>query len=552
MLSRLRTALRRFCVDRAANVAMIFAIASVPVVGFIGAGYDYSHANAVKANLQAALDSTALMIARDAASLSSAALTTKARAYFDAMYVRTDSPVTAFGATYSAVGGSSVEVTGTASVPTTFLRVLGPTALQNINVSGSSTTKWGSTRLRVALVLDTTGSMNSDGKITALKTATKGLLSQLESAAGQNGDVYVSIIPFSKNVNVGSSNYGASWIDWTEWEAPPPTVSNDIRNNQSAWEQVNGGDDCPFDNSNYGFVCAPNPSSTSTTNNVPSSGTYAGYICPSTNTGRQDSTKIGIMHNGCYTSVQQTRTISSGWSASCGSTVNCSCSGSGSSKSCRQTYYTHPWVTNARSTWNGCVADRGTASGPSNDYDRKVTAPGTSAASKFAAEQNSYCSPEAMGLNYNWSTMKSLVDSLYPLGATNQPIGLVWGWQSLVGGGPFTAPAKDSNYTYQEAIVLMSDGLNTLNRWYGNGSSTNTSVDRRMYDTDGSGTCANIKAAGITIYAIHVNTDGDPTSTLLRNCASSTEKFWMITSANDLVAVFNMIGTNLSKLRVAK
>ena len=37
---------------------------------------------------------------------------------------------------------------------------------------------------------------------------------------------------------------------------------------------------------------------------------------------------------------------------------------------------------------------------------------------------------------------------------------------------------------------------------------------------NGSGTCANIKAAGITIYTIQVNTGGDPTSTLLQNCAS--------------------------------
>ena len=36
-----------------------------------------------------------------------------------------------------------------------------------------------------------------------------------------------------------------------------------------------------------------------------------------------------------------------------------------------------------------------------------------------------------------------------------------------------------------------------------------------MVDTDGDGTCANIKAAGVTIYTIQVNTGGDPTSTLL-------------------------------------
>ena len=67
----------------------------------------------------------------------------------------------------------------------------------------------GQHRLRVALALDTTGSMGDDGKIDALKTATKNLLKQLKAAATKDGDVYVSIIPFSKDVNVGKSNYQA-------------------------------------------------------------------------------------------------------------------------------------------------------------------------------------------------------------------------------------------------------------------------------------------------------------------------------------------------------
>jgi hypothetical protein len=154
-----------------------------------------------------------------------------------------------------------------------------------------------------------------------------------------------------------------------------------------------------------------------------------------------------------------------------------------------------------------------------------------------------------MGLSYNWTAMNSLVDQMTPNGMTNQPIGLVWGWLSLVGGGPLTAPAKDSNYQYQDVIVLMSDGLNTEDRWY----SSQTPIDNRMYQTgNGTGTCANIKAAGITIYTIHVNTGGDPMSTLLQNCASSLDKFWMVTSSSGLGTVFNAIGTNLTKLRVAK
>jgi hypothetical protein len=74
-----------------------------------------------------------------------------------------------------------------------------------------------------------------------------------------------------------------------------------------------------------------------------------------------------------------------------------------------------------------------------------------------------------------------------------------------------------------------------------------------MYQTgNGSGTCANIKAAGITIYTIQVNTGGDPTSTLLQNCASDTNKFWMLTSSGQIAMTFQQIGTNLTQLRVAQ
>src|SRR5664279_2991320 len=83
-----------------------------------------------------------------------------------------------------------------------------------------------------------------------------------------------------------------------------------------------------------------------------------------------------------------------------------------------------------------------------------------------------------MGLSYNWSSISGQVDSLYPEGATNQPIGLVWGWQSLVGGGPPSAPAKNSSYTYIDVIILLSDGLNTLDRWYGSGSIAVPAVQR--------------------------------------------------------------------------
>ena len=449
--NRLRRALSAFAHARKGNVAITFALATLPVVGAVGFAVDYSHANSVKAAMQAALDSTALMLAREASTDTNSQLQTNALKYFQALFNRPEAKSINISASYTTSGGSQVVVNGSAQVPASFLGIIG---YQNIPVTGTSTTKWGSSRLRVALVLDNTGSMADDGKMTALKSAAHGLLSQLQGAVTTNGDVYVSIIPFSKDVNVGSSYYNANWIDWTDWNSDNQNCS--------------GG------------------------------GGWGGW--------------------------------GGGFSGNFGSGSNCSAAN--------------------HNTWNGCVTDRGNSNSPStSNYDQNVTAPSTSiTASLFPAEQYDQCPVAMMGLSYNWTSLNSLIDQMTPNGNTNQPIGLVWGWQSLVGGGPLSAPSMDSNYTYQQAIILMSDGLNTQDRWY----SSQSSVDNRMYNSSGQGTCANIKAAGITIYAIQVNTGGDPTSTLMQNCASSSDKFWMITQANQLVSVFNQIGTNLTKLRVAK
>jgi Flp pilus assembly protein TadG len=557
-IRNLARALARFARASDGNIAITFAIALIPMLAFVGAAVDFSRANSIKASMQAALDATALMVSKNAASLTSAQVQTAAQAYFLAMFMRPEATNIKITASYSSSGGSNVLVTGSTDMTTYFMAILG---YKTITVTGTSTAKWGSARLRVALVLDTTGSMASDGKIDALKTATKNLLTQMQNAASTNGDVYVSIIPFSRNVNLDPANFNANWIDWTDWESEPPILKSSKPSN---WSSIGPGDSCPFSSSSYGFRCTTGPTNNSpTTSSIPSSGSYSGYICPDVDGGNKDSSQLGIYYNGCYNSVPTTtiitKTIDTGRYASCGNTSNCSCSGSGSSRICTQTIttigdpYTHTWIKNSHNTWNGCVADRGNSSGPLSDYDRLVTAPSTSiTATLFPAEQNSYCSPIVTGLSYDWASMKAQVDNLSPQGATNQPIGLVWGWQSLVGGGPLTAPAKDSNYTYTDVIILLSDGLNTQDRWYGNGSTTNTSVDARMYDSSGKGTCANIKATGVTIYAIQVNTGGDPTSTLLQNCATAPDKFFLLTSATQIITTFDAIGTNLTKLRIAQ
>ena len=57
-------------------------------------------------------------------------------------------------------------------------------------------------------------------------------------------------------------------------------------------------------------------------------------------------------------------------------------------------------------------------------------------------------------------------------------------------------PAYDPLYQYTHVIILMTDGLNTQDRWY----TADTDIDARAALT-----CANVKAANVELYTIQVN-----------------------------------------------
>lgn len=214
ILSQVRSSVSRFRRAERGNVAVMFAIAVVPLLGFVGGAIDYSRVNNARTAMQAALDTAALMISKDATSaMSTSQINQQAQAYFNALYKHPEAQNVVVNATYtnSATSGSKIVMTGTATMPTDFMKVVG---FPNLEFGGSSTTVWGTTKLRVALVLDNTGSMSSAGKMTALKTAAKNLLDTLKTAAKTDGDVYVSIVPFAKDVNVGSTNKNANWLRW--------------------------------------------------------------------------------------------------------------------------------------------------------------------------------------------------------------------------------------------------------------------------------------------------------------------------------------------------
>src|SRR5665647_3020626 len=200
IIRRFRRAARRFAGADQSNIAVIFAIACVPLISFVGAAIDYSRANSARSSMQAALDSAALMVSKDLASgvITTSQISTKAQAYFTALYTNTDAQSVSVSATYTANSsmGSTVQLSGSGSVATDFLKVAG---FPNLGIGATSTAAWGNVRMRVA--------MAQDGKIGALRTAASNLIDQLSALAKTDGDVYISVVPFAKDVNIGASNY---------------------------------------------------------------------------------------------------------------------------------------------------------------------------------------------------------------------------------------------------------------------------------------------------------------------------------------------------------
>jgi Flp pilus assembly protein TadG len=206
--------LSRFLAEERGGAVPMFALAIVPVIGLVGAAVDYSRGNAARTAMLGAIDATALMLSRDAATMTPAEVTTKANAYFNAQFNRPEVANLQVTATVTSpqAGSFTLTMTATGNVPTTFTKLLGQTKL---DISSTADVKWGIKKLELALVLDNTGSMAQSGKLTQLKSAAHNLLTTLQNAAKQPGDVKVAIVPFDTTVKIGTGYKDQFWVDYT-------------------------------------------------------------------------------------------------------------------------------------------------------------------------------------------------------------------------------------------------------------------------------------------------------------------------------------------------
>ena len=104
--------------------------------------------------------------------------------------------------------------------------------------------------------------------------------------------------------------------------------------------------------------------------------------------------------------------------------------------------------------------------------------------------------------------------------------------------GLFNAPATAPDL--DKVMIVLTDGLNTQNRWTNSANSINSRTAM---------ICNNVKATNIRIYTVRV-IDGN--ANLLRNCATNPDMFYDVQDADQLNGVFSAIAQNLANLRISK
>jgi Flp pilus assembly protein TadG len=174
------------------------------------------------------------------------------------------------------------------------------------------------------------------------------------------------------------------------------------------------------------------------------------------------------------------------------------------------------------------------------------------------------------------AAVHDFVQSLSPGGNTNSAEGMMWGWRVVSPEAPFESPNPYDDDKWQKAVVLMTDGFNTVSSadtpWssemtpYGYareermGVGVNSASEMRdEIDNKLVRICTRMKADGILVYAITFGLDdSDPdelaTKKVFQACATKDEApyYFDAPAGEDLEDAFADIASDLVQLHVSK
>jgi Flp pilus assembly protein TadG len=504
--------LQRLIRDRRGSIAPIVALMLGPLLLASGATVDVARAVAARGDLQNAVDATALALAHLPSTTPTATLQTDAQGWINTELNGKNLGNMTVTAT-SAAG--KITIAAQANMPTF---VAGLAGISQIPVNASSTVQWGLNNVELSLVLDNTGSMAQDNKLTDLVSAATSLVNTLEASAGTNTSALkVGVVPFSIAVNVGSQYQTASWITGTQPSAYGSDIFTTSTNRFTMLSQMG---------TKWGGCVEDRPMPYDVQDTAPTTSNPATLFVPFFSPDEPDTTyKYG-----------------------------------------NQNYpYANSYLTDKSTdkTWQ-------TQQGDPAKYT-KAPASGSSSMTGYPLGPNAGCGTAALlRLTTNMSSVTTELNQMVANGDTHIPLGMAWGWHVLSPNTPFADGVPYGTANTLKIVVLVTDGQNTYTTGYNGGdNSFYTGIgyewQNRISTATGSFTdpvtalndrlatiCTNMKAQNIIIYTVPVEVTDPTIQSLLQTCASSSSNYINVTSSSQLQAAFSNIAGQIGQLRIAK
>lgn len=359
------------------------------------------------------------------------------------------------------------------------------------------------TGLEIALALDNTGSMGGT-KLANLKTSAHNLIQILFGNETHPLHVKISLVPFADGVNVGPL-FDPVWLDMAGTSS---IHSENFTAGTSLWTLYNN-----ITNRDWNGCLMERPGGLDEVDTPPTAGSPDTFFVPWFAPDEPNSPSgypNTYLSDGAFPSRTSAATKQKSTAKYPGSSVS------------------------------------STAKGP--DYNCKDTEPITP-------------------LTNDRALLENKIDAMVAAYLTHIPIGLAWGWRTLSPGAPYTEGALYSDVDTIKALVLMTDGENTISGNSTHNMSTFTGygylAKARLGTTDEATAvtrldqktarvCTNIKAAGIRLYTIAFQVIDPTTLDLLRSCATTPSQFFSSADGAALDTAFTTIASELASLRISE